>query len=223
MPNPPQVVKSLLSRVKAAFSTNSKVIAPAFILLAILLITGGYFLLQSLNKNSTGFTVSGTIEATEIHLGSESGGKVDLVNVREGDNVTNGQVVASVHGDKVHTPIDGVVLDRAVEPGEIVSPGATLVTISDLNTLTLTVYVPEDRYGKIILGQTCQVTVDSFPGRNFSGTVSHIAEQAEFTPRNVQTTDSRKNTVFAIKLDMAPSNGLLKPGMPADVHFQSSN
>jgi HlyD family secretion protein len=94
-----------------------------------------------------------------------------------------------------------------------------LITISDLNALTLTVYVAEDRYGQIMLGQTCQVMVDSFPGRTFLGTVSHIADQAEFTPRNVQTTESRKNTVFAIKLTLEPSAGLLKPGMPADVDF----
>jgi HlyD family secretion protein len=223
MPNPPKVIKSFLSRIKTTFGTNSKVIAPAFILLAILLIVGGYYLLQSVAKNSSGFTVSGTIEATEIHLGSEVGGKVDLVNVREGEKVTNGEVVVVVHGDKVHTPIDGVVLDRAVEPGEIVSPGTTLVTISNLDDLTLTVFVPEDHYGQIVLGQNCQVSVDSFPGRTFNGTVSHIAETAEFTPRNVQTTDSRKNTVFAIKLDMAPANGLLKPGMPADVNFQTNH
>ena len=148
------------------------------------------------------------------------GGKVDVVNVREGEKVSNGEVVAVVHGDKVHAPIEGVVLDRAAEPGEIVSPGTTVVTISNLEDLTLTVYVPENRYGQILLGQACQVSVDSFPGQIFNGTVSHIAEQAEFTPRNVQTTDNRKNTVFAIKLTMAPSNGLLKPGMPADVHFQ---
>jgi multidrug resistance efflux pump len=226
MPNPPEMIKSFLSKSKAgshlpaALNGNSKVIAPAFIVLAVALIIGGYFLLQSLAKNATSFTVSGTIEATEIHLGSEVGGKVDLVNVREGEKVSNGAVVVVVHGDKVHTPIDGVVLDRAVEPGEIVSPGTTLVTISNLDELTLTVYVPEDRYGQIMLGQSCVVTVDSFPKQSFSGTVSHIAEKAEFTPRNVQTTDSRKNTVFAIKLDMVPTGGLLKPGMPADVHFQ---
>jgi multidrug resistance efflux pump len=227
MPNPPEMIKSFISRSKAGshlptvLTNNSKIIAPAFILLVIVLITGGYFLLQSLVKNATEFTVSGTIEATEIHLGSEVGGKVDLVNVHEGEKVTNGEVVAVVHGNRIYAPIDGVVLDRAGEPGEIVSPGTTLVTISNLDELTLTVYVPEDRYGKIILGQNCQVTADSFPGQSFAGTVTHIAEKAEFTPRNVQTTDSRKNTVFAIKLDMAPSGGLLKPGMPADVHFQN--
>jgi len=223
MPNPPEIIKSFLSRSKTGsrLTANPRVAAPLFILAAVLLITAGYFLLQSLVKNASEFSVSGTIEATEIHLGSEVGGKVDLVNVHEGEKVTNGEVVAVVHGSRVYAPIDGIVLDRAAEPGEIVSAGTTLVTISNLDELTLTVYVPEDRYGKIVLGQVSQVSVDSFPGQSFSGTVSHIAEQAEFTPRNVQTTDSRKNTVFAIKLTLAPAAGLLKPGMPADVHFQN--
>jgi len=63
--------------------------------------------------------------------------------------------------------------------------------------------------------------VDSFPDQTFIGTVSHIADKAEFTPRNVQTTDSRKNTVFAIELTLEPSDGMLKPGMPVDVDFSN--
>jgi len=141
------MIKAFFSKSKtsAASNNNSRFIAPVFVVVAILLITGGYFLLQSLSKNSNGFSVSGTIEATEIHLGSEVGGKVDLVFVREGEKVSNGAVVAVVHGDKVHTPIDGVVLDRAVEPGEIVSPGTSLVPGRNQDELTLTVYVPADR------------------------------------------------------------------------------
>ena len=208
-------------RLKALFSTNSRLVAPAFILLALVLIVGGYFLLQSLVGAGKTFSVSGTIEATDINLGSEVGGRVDRVNVSEGQKVKNGEVVAEVHGDKVHAPIDGVILERAVEPGEIVAAGTTLVILSDLDALTLTVYVPEDRYGQIMLGEVCQVSVDSFPNQTFSGAVVHIADKAEFTPRNVQTTDSRKNTVFAIKLSLAPSGGLLKPGMPADVRFNN--
>ena len=117
-------------------------------------------------------------------------------------------------------PADGLVLTRAVEPGEVVMPGASLLTLARLNDLTIKVYVPEDRYGELALGQTAQVTADSFPGKTFSGTVINISGQAEFTPRNVQTTAGRKTTVFAIKLSLADSNGNLKPGMPADVLFK---
>jgi len=79
--------------------------------------------------------------------------------------------------------------------------------------------VPEDRYGQIALGQTYPVTIDSFPGETFYGRVGVISDKAEFTPRNVQTTDSRQTTVYAVKLDLEPTGGKLKPGMPADVHL----
>jgi HlyD family secretion protein len=79
--------------------------------------------------------------------------------------------------------------------------------------------VPEDRYGEIQLGQQARVTVDSFPDENFEALVTHIADQAEYTPRNVQTAEGRRTTVFAVKLAVDNSAGKLKPGMPADVVF----
>ena len=120
----------------------------------------------------------------------------------------------------VTSPIDGLVLTRALEPGEVVMPGASLLTLARLSDLTITVYVPEDRYGELSLGQTATVTADSFPSETFAGTVINISGQAEFTPRNVQTTAGRKTTVFAIKLSLTDKNGNLKPGMPADVLFK---
>jgi multidrug resistance efflux pump len=116
-------------------------------------------------------------------------------------------------------PIDGVVFSRAIEPGEVAGPGATLLTIGHLDDLGVTVYVPEDRYGNIRLGQTAQVTVDSFPGRTFTASVLQIADHAEFTPRNSQTVEGRKDTVFAVRLSIANPDLDLKPGMPADVTF----
>lgn len=120
----------------------------------------------------------------------------------------------------VYAPIDGVVLTRIVEPGEVVQPGVPVMTIGRLSPLKITVYLPEDRYGEIILGQTARVTVDSFPGQEFPATVVYIADQAEFTPRNVQTVEGRRNTVFAIELSIENADSKLKPGMPADVNFE---
>jgi HlyD family secretion protein len=120
----------------------------------------------------------------------------------------------------VVAPSDGVVLSRAVEPGEVASPGATLMVIGPLTNLQVTVYVPEDRYGQIRLGQMARLSVDSFPGRVFEGKVLQIANQAEFTPRNTQTVSGRKDTVFAVKLGVANPDLSLKPGMAADVSFQ---
>ena len=119
----------------------------------------------------------------------------------------------------VTSPIDGLVLSRSVDPGEYAAPGGALLVVGSLSTLTLTVYVPEDRLGEVGLGRTAQVGVDSFAGEAFSATVDHIADQAEFTPRNVQTVEGRKSTVFAVRLSLANPDGRLKPGMPADVTF----
>ena len=117
-------------------------------------------------------------------------------------------------------PVDGVVLLRTGEPGEMAAAGSALLTLANLADLTLTIYVPEERYGQINLGQEAQVRVDSFPGQIFEGMVVLIADQAEFTPRNVQTAEGRRSTVYAIQLAVANKDGKLKPGMPADVEFE---
>ena len=119
----------------------------------------------------------------------------------------------------VFAPIDGTILARNVQPGEFVQPGAAALTMADLGNLTITVYVAEDHYGDIFLGQKANVTVDSFPGQTFTATVSYISDQAEFTPRNVQSVAGRSSTVYAIKLKVADPEGKLKLGMPADVVF----
>ena len=120
----------------------------------------------------------------------------------------------------VTSPSDGVILTRSIEPGEVVMPGSSLLTMARLSDLTITVFVPENRYGELSLGQSAVVTVDSFPGETFTGSVANISNRAEFTPRNVQTASGRTSTVFAIKLSLPASDGKLKPGMPADVSFK---
>lgn len=116
-------------------------------------------------------------------------------------------------------PIDGVVVDVIMRPGEVAAAGATLLTIADLNKLTLTVYVPQNQLGQVHLDQPVQITVNSFPGRVFEGHVSRIADRAEFTPRNVATQEERVNLVFAVEITVHNEDGALKMGMPADVVF----
>lgn len=120
----------------------------------------------------------------------------------------------------ITAPSDGIILNRNIQPGEMATPGAVAFSMARLDDLTLTVFIPEDRYGEILLGQQVDVQVDSFPGETFGAEVIHIADQAEFTPHNVQTADGRKSTVFAIKLRLTNPEGKLKPGMPADVTFK---
>ncbi|MBI5933352.1 MAG: efflux RND transporter periplasmic adaptor subunit [Chloroflexi bacterium] len=120
----------------------------------------------------------------------------------------------------ITAPSDGVVLTRNVEVGEFVQPGATALVIGQLSDLTITVYVPEDKYGALKLGQSATVTVDSHPGVTFIATIVNISDKAEFTPRNVQTVEGRSSTVYAIKLSVTDPDGKLKIGMPADVVFE---
>jgi len=122
----------------------------------------------------------------------------------------------------VYAPMDGVILVRNVEPGEFVQPGAVALTLADLSNLTITVYVPDPRLNEIKLGQTATVTIDVSSGASptFNAEVTHIADQAEFTPRNVQTVEGRSSTVYAVKLKVTNKDDLLKIGMPADVVFK---
>jgi multidrug resistance efflux pump len=90
-----------------------------------------------------------------------------------------------------------------------------------LDALSLTVYLPEDQYGKVSLGDQVPLRVDSFPDQVFTAEVVRIADQAEYTPRNVQTQEGRRTTVFGVELKVTDTAGVLKPGMPADVFFES--
>jgi len=119
----------------------------------------------------------------------------------------------------LRAPCAGVVLDQVAEVGETIMPAATLLVLADLRQVTVTVFVPEPNLGRVRLGQRVGVMVDSFPARRFEGTVTHIADRAEYTPRNVATREGRKNTFFAVEISVGNDDLALKPGMPADVIF----
>lgn len=119
----------------------------------------------------------------------------------------------------LYAPTSGVVTTRSVEEGEFVQAGAEAMTIDLLEDLTITVYLLEDRYGEVHIGDQASVTVDSFPGETFTARITRIADRAEYTPRNVQTEEGRRTTVFAVDLAVEDPTDRLKPGMPADVLF----
>ena len=119
----------------------------------------------------------------------------------------------------VSAPLSGVVMARSIEPGEVLLAGAQALSIGQTDQLTISVFLAEDRYGQIDLGDHVQVSVDAFPDEAFDAVVTRIADEAEFTPRNVQTEEGRRTMVFAVELTVADPGGKLKPGMPADVTF----
>jgi HlyD family secretion protein len=116
----------------------------------------------------------------------------------------------------VHSPVAGVVLSQDAFAGEVIQPGQALYVVTDPSHLTLRIYVPAGRMNDVRLGQPAEVRVDAYPTTSFRGTVNRIAEQAEYTPRNVQTQEERVKTVFAVEVALENPEGLLKAGMPAD-------
>jgi len=119
----------------------------------------------------------------------------------------------------IFAPVGGLVLELTIHRGELAAPGATMLKLGDLDEVTLTVYVPEDRLGHVRIGQPVEINVDSFPDRMFVGRVVAIANEAEFTPRNVQTQEERVNMVFAVDVHIPNPDHVLKPGVPADAHI----
>ncbi|HPL57125.1 MAG TPA: efflux RND transporter periplasmic adaptor subunit [Flexilinea sp.] len=120
----------------------------------------------------------------------------------------------------VKAPVDGIILARNIEMGETIAPNAVVLTVGQLENVNLTVYIPETEYGKVKLNEKVSIQVDSFPDETFTGAVVYISDQAEFTPRNVQTMEGRRTTVYAVKIDVPNPDLKLKPGMPADVTFE---
>ncbi len=119
----------------------------------------------------------------------------------------------------ITSPVSGTVLERNIEVGELAMAGTAICKLGDLSRPFLRIYLPENRYGRVKLGQAAVIRVDSYPGRVFPGRVAAIADQAEFTPKDVQTKEERTKLVFAVKIAMENPDGELKPGMPADAEI----
>ena len=114
------------------------------------------------------------------------------------------------------SPLAGFVLAKHAEPGELLAAGAPVITVARLDEVWVRAYIPETALGRVKLGQSVKVTSDTWPGRVYQGTVSFIASEAEFTPRNVQTEAERVKLVFRIKITILNPKQELKPGMPVD-------
>ncbi|MGI6546981.1 MAG: HlyD family secretion protein [Bacillota bacterium] len=119
---------------------------------------------------------------------------------------------------QIIAPAAGTILNCFVAVGEYVLPGQPVATIANLEHLWLRVYVAESDLGLVSVGQEVTVKVDSFPAEGFHGRVTRIADQAEFTPRNVQTKKERVTTVYEVRVELEQDERL-RPGMPADVEF----
>jgi HlyD family secretion protein len=126
------------------------------------------------------------------------------------------EIAAKLEDLKIISPINGVVLTRTSEPGEVISTGTTLMTLVNLNNVYLRGYLPEGEIGMVRVGQAAKVFLDSAPDRPLNATVSQIDSQASFTPENIYFKSDRVTQVFGLKLKLKNSTGFAKPGMPAD-------
>jgi multidrug resistance efflux pump len=187
--------------------------------------------------------VSGFVEAHEIRVGSRVGGRVRRVQVEEGQEVRQGDLLVElepfdllerraeaeaglaaidrqIEELKVTAPVNGIVEAVDLEPGDLVSANAPTISIMDTSDLWVRAYVPEDELD-LHIDQEVKVTVDSYRDRKFTGRVSFIARQAEFTPGNVQTPEGRSKQVFRIKVTLVEGKQELRPGMAANVLIEA--
>lgn len=121
---------------------------------------------------------------------------------------------------ELRAPFDGVIISRNIEPGEVVTPGQEVISISDLSEVDLKVFVPETEIGKVKPGQSATVKVDTFPNKTYQGWVSFISPEGEFTPKIIQTHKERVKLVFLVKITIPNPKLELKTGMPADAWFR---
>jgi HlyD family secretion protein len=120
---------------------------------------------------------------------------------------------------EIRSPLDGVVLTKNVESGEVVSPGTPVVTVANIAELWMNIYIPETQTGLVKLGQEVRVSVDSFPGQSFKGTITFVSSESEFTPKTILTQEERIKLVYRAKVALEDAQQRLKPGMPADAEI----
>lgn len=129
------------------------------------------------------------------------------------------QVESRLADCQVTAPMAGVVLKRTAEPGEIVAPGTPVMTLGDLSRPWVRGYVPEARLGQVKLGDRVEIRTDSYPDRVYEGKVVFISDQAEFTPKQIETREERVKLVYRIKVEVANPNQELKLNMPVDARI----
>jgi HlyD family secretion protein len=117
---------------------------------------------------------------------------------------------------QLKAPFPGTIISRNVEPGEVITPGREVLTLSDLSRVDLKIFVDEMEIGKVKPGQKVDVRVDSFPGKVYTGYVSFVSPEGEFTPKIIQTQKERVKLVYLVKVSISNPNIELKSGMPAD-------
>jgi len=138
----------------------------------------------------------------------------------EADRAALRKIEADIADLTIHAPIAGTILTRSAEPGRVIQPGQTMLTMVDLSKLYLRGFVPQGEIGKVKVGQQAQVYLDSNPNEPVPAEVIRIDPQVMFTPENTYFKEDRVKQVMGLKLGLRGAYGFAKPGMPADGRIQ---
>ena len=141
--------------------------------------------------------------------------EVTKSRLTESESVLN-QASIQLGYTKLRSPMDGIVTSRNIEPGETVNAGREVITVSDLSRVDLKIFVDETQIGKVKPNQKVEVKVDTYPDKSYTGYVSFISSEGEFTPKIIQTKKERVKLVYLVKVSIVNPNFELKAGMPAD-------
>ncbi len=274
---------------------KNKLVIILVIIIAVFvsIITFNYFQDQK-RTFSDSIAISGTVEATEVRLSFQVGGKIKEILTDEGKFVKQGDVLASLDKEELMTmktqaaasykeaklnyerleedysraenlfkagavpqqqrdavktnfgvakakmetlqssldltnlrlnyadlrsPLDSFILVKSAEAGEVVQPGALVFTVIDLKNIWITGYISGTDLGKIKLNQNASIKIDTYPDKIYKGRVSFISQEAEFTPKHIQTKEERTKLVYRVKINVDNSDFELKPGMPVDAYI----
>jgi multidrug resistance efflux pump len=118
------------------------------------------------------------------------------------------------------SPVNGLVVARAAEPGEVAAAGATILSVGDMDKVWFEGFIPAPFLAKVKYGQEADIVIDALPQKKFSGTLSFISPKAEFTPKTVETYKERVTLVYRVKISLTNKNFELKQGMPAEAVIQ---
>jgi HlyD family secretion protein len=120
----------------------------------------------------------------------------------------------------ISSPVDGVVLVKSADPGEVLAAGTPVLTLGEIDKPWLRGYVPQSKLGRVQLGMAVAVKSDSYPGKTYAGKITFIASEAEFTPKQIQTIEERVKLVYRIKIEVENPNRELKLNMPVDAEIR---
>jgi HlyD family secretion protein len=160
-----------------------------------------------------------TAEANRIELRRKQQQLVQQKAEIERSRAQAGMTQTQIADATIVAPIDGVVLVKSAEAGEVIAAGTTIVSLGDLAHPWLRAYIDESDLGRVKLGQKAELSTDSFPGKKYDGRISFISSEAEFTPKQIQTKEERVKLVYRIKIDVANPHQELKNNMPVDAEI----